>query len=161
VAPAIQNLEQQNAALQQGLARETRQRLDAQVAQAVPDYQEIDRDPRWHQFLLGVDPLTGQVRQSLLNDAIAAGRLYSVVAMFQAFRRQSLGEAQAPSAAGSRSRRPSSGKRTYTPAQIGELYRRHQAGEFVGREKDWEAQEKDFYDAQKENRIVMHAYISK
>jgi hypothetical protein len=57
----------------QRLALETRARLDREVAAAVPNYQEIDNDPRWHQWLRQVDPYNGRIRQELLNDAIAAG----------------------------------------------------------------------------------------
>ena len=71
VAPHLQNLESQNVALRQRLAVEARHRLDQRVERAVPDYREIDRDPQWHRWLLGVDTLTGRVRQQLLNDAIA------------------------------------------------------------------------------------------
>jgi hypothetical protein len=34
-------------------------RLDADLAAAVPNYQEIDADPRWLQWLGEIDPLTG------------------------------------------------------------------------------------------------------
>jgi hypothetical protein len=62
VAPQLQQLGQQNAELQQQLAREQRLRLDEQVARAVPNFQEIDRDPHWHRWLLQHDPLSGVVR---------------------------------------------------------------------------------------------------
>jgi hypothetical protein len=48
VAPHLQNLQQQNAKLRQRLAKEARHRLDQQVEQMVPDFREIDRNPRWH-----------------------------------------------------------------------------------------------------------------
>jgi hypothetical protein len=73
VAPHLQNLESQNAQLQQRLAVESRRRLDQQIAAAVPDYQEVDRNPAWHRWLLGIDHLSGRVRQTLLNEAIAVG----------------------------------------------------------------------------------------
>ncbi len=52
VAPHLQASEQQNLELQNRLAREARHRLDQQVERAVPNYREIDQDPRWHQWLL-------------------------------------------------------------------------------------------------------------
>ncbi|MGB9317977.1 MAG: hypothetical protein WCB62_23605, partial [Pseudolabrys sp.] len=51
VAPHLQASEQQNLELQNRLAREARARLDAAVERAVPNYREIDQDPRWHQWL--------------------------------------------------------------------------------------------------------------
>ena len=60
VAFHLQNLEQQNAELRQRLAVEARHSLDQRVEQAIPNYRDIDRDPRWHRWLLTVDPLSGQ-----------------------------------------------------------------------------------------------------
>jgi hypothetical protein len=88
VAPQLQHLGQQSAELMQRLARETRARLDREVAAAVPNYLEIDQDPRWHQWLIQVDPLNGRMRQELLNDAIAAGSATRVVAFFRGFQRE-------------------------------------------------------------------------
>src|SRR5580765_2130699 len=48
VAPHLQEIERQNAELRERLAREARRNLDQQVEIAVPNYREIDRDPRWH-----------------------------------------------------------------------------------------------------------------
>ena len=59
VAPHLQNLESQNAQLQQRLAVEARRRLDDQIARAVPAWQEIDKNPAWHRWLLGIDSLSG------------------------------------------------------------------------------------------------------
>src|SRR6478752_6622152 len=72
VAPHLQNLEQQNSELRQRLAIEARHSLDQRVEQALPNYREIDRDPRWHRWLLSVDPLSGCTRQQLLNQAVAS-----------------------------------------------------------------------------------------
>src|SRR5262245_1295507 len=73
VAPHLQNLEHQNAELRHHLAREQRHRLDQQVEAAIPNYREIDNDPRWHAWLRGLDLLNGRVRQYLLDQAISAG----------------------------------------------------------------------------------------
>src|SRR6516165_8361057 len=73
VRPHLETLSQQNEALLRGLAQERRHRLDAQVEQLVPDYREVDRDPAWHRWLLGIDPMSGRVRQALLDDAIRKG----------------------------------------------------------------------------------------
>src|SRR6516162_5559574 len=70
VAPQLAHLGQQSAELMQRLARETRARLDREVESAIPNYREIDEDPRWHQWLRQADPLNGRIRQELLNVAI-------------------------------------------------------------------------------------------
>jgi hypothetical protein len=68
VAPQLAAMHEDNAMLRERLAVEARHRLDAQVAAAVPNYREIDRDPRWHDWLLATDALSGRQRQVLLND---------------------------------------------------------------------------------------------
>ena len=64
VAPELQEIRNQNANLQQQLAREQRHRLDQQIEHALPDFRERDRDRRWHAWLRGTDTLSGRVRQS-------------------------------------------------------------------------------------------------
>ena len=72
VAPHLQASEQQKLELQNRLAREARARLDAAVERTVPNYREIDQEPRWHNWLRSVDPLSGRVRQTLLDEASPA-----------------------------------------------------------------------------------------
>ena len=91
VAPHLQNLESQNAQLRQRMAIEARRNLDQQIASAVPNYQEVDRDPRWHRWLLGVDTLSGRIRQHLLNDAITAGDARRVKSFFDSFQQEAAG----------------------------------------------------------------------
>jgi hypothetical protein len=127
LTPHLQNLSQQNAELQQRLAQEARRDLDQRVAQAVPDYQQIDRDPRWHQWLLTPDPLSGKLRQELLNDAIASSDLNRVVSFFRGFQ-QEAGAGTDQAAQQPRSRRmPMWGpdRRIYSRAEIAKLYRQH------------------------------------
>ena len=83
-APHLQTLEQQNAELQQRLAREARRNLDAAVERAIPNCRELDRDPNWHRWLLQPDPYAGVPRHRLLDDAIASGDANRVVASFAA-----------------------------------------------------------------------------
>jgi hypothetical protein len=157
VAPHLQKLEQQNASLQRQVAYETRQRLDAQVAAQVPDYQEIDRDPRWHRWLLGVDPLSGRVRQQLLDDAINRGDLYRVVGFFDGFKRE-YRASEASAAAPGRSR--SSGvKPIYTNESIKDLYAQRRKGAFT--EEQWKSIESDLAAALKEGRVAARPFLTK
>src|SRR5260370_27818386 len=80
VAPHLQQLDQQTAELRERLAQEAN--LDRAVERELPNYQEIDRDPRWHRFLLEIDTYTGRPRQALLNDAVASGSAERVSAFF-------------------------------------------------------------------------------
>jgi hypothetical protein len=86
------------------LAIEARRNLDQRVASAVPNYQEIDRDPRWHRWLLEIDSLTGRPRQQLLNDAIASTDAGRVAAFFRGFQ-QKAGDTQSPASASAASGR--------------------------------------------------------
>ena len=63
-------------------------RLDQAVEMAVPNYREIDRDPRWHRWLLGVDVLSGRVRQQLLNEAISSAAAPRVISFFRGFQQR-------------------------------------------------------------------------
>lgn len=163
LAPTLQQLGQQNAQLQQQVARTARQALDQRVESAVPNYREIDRDPAWHQFLLTTDPLSGRVRQVLLNDAIAASdaaRVISFFHMFQRENRSSEGESHSGRRTAS-SRASSFGPPTYTRAQIKQLYEAHRQGAYKDREAEWARQEVDIIRAGREGRILGPDYMTK
>jgi hypothetical protein len=165
VVPHLQNLEQQNAQLQQQLAVESRRSLDQRVAALLPNYSEIDADPRWHDWLRTVDPLSGRVRQILLDDAIAARDAHRIVRFFQTFlaqERASGGQAssghaasgQSVSSAYDRARRSAPSGRTYSRDEVARLYRQYMQGAYRGREDAWMRQEYDIIAAGREGRIV-------
>ena len=160
VAPHLQEIQQQNAELQRQLAREARRNLDAAVERAIPNYREVDRDPRWHHWLLEIDPLTGLRRQQILNDAIQSTDAGRVAAFFKGFMREA-GNIQPASAHAERARTTSSNRPTYTHEQIGQLYSAHRRGEFAGREAEWARIEADFFRAQREGRVVGMPYLTK
>ena len=156
VSPHIQQPNQQNAQLQRQLAVEARRNLDQRVGHTVPNYREIDRDPRWHQYLLGVDALSGRRRQTLLNDAINSGDHNRIATIFRTFQQQA--GAQPPQAhqAATRSTpfaRSASGGRIYSRDDISKLYRRHQQGAYANRKSEWARQEADIIAAGREGRI--------
>lgn len=180
VAPHLQAIEQQNAMLQERLAKEARRGLDQRVEMAVPNYREIDRDPRWHRWLLGVDVLSGRVRQTLLDEAISAAQAPRVISFFRGFlqEEQATGhidpasrslQAAAPReaavsldllAAPGRVRPATGGDASvpldrpiYTRAQVAQLYSQHRRGAYTGREAEWNRQEQDIIAAGREGRI--------
>jgi len=179
VAPRIQTLEQQNVELRRQLARQDRRAMDIAVESAVPNFREIDRNPRWHRWLLGIDVLSGRVRQTLLNDAISAGSAPRVAHFFNSFLNEEAATGHTPESAPSPvtppreptiplatlaapgRARPATGgeaslpgdRQTYTHAQIKELYRLHRKGAYLGREAEWARQENDIFAAQREGRI--------
>jgi hypothetical protein len=137
--------------LRERLARDARHRLDQQVAAAIPNYQEIDRDPYWHRFLLGVDPYTGRVRQALLNEAVASGNANRVIAFFRGFLQE---ERAGGTQASGRARSTPSKKPIYTRTQIDQLYAAHRRGAYTGREAEWARQEADIFAAIREGRVT-------
>jgi hypothetical protein len=159
VAPHLQDLQQQNVHLQRQLAKEARHRLDQAVERAVPDFREIDRNPRWHRWLLGIDALTGKVRQLLLNDAVASGSVSRVKAFFNGFKAEEADQARAPSGSSRQAR--SFGKPTSTREQIGQLYEQHRKGAYTGREDEWNKIEADIFAAQREGRVQGPPYLTK
>jgi hypothetical protein len=151
LAPVVQNLEQQHEQLQRRLAHEARRNLDAAVERQIPNYREIDRDPRWHRWLLGIDTYTGQSRQALLNIAIMDNSASRVVALFNGFLQEAGDTQQSPPTRGQSAGRRSSGRPTYTRPQIAALYERHRRGELVGPE--WDRLEYELIAAGREGRI--------
>jgi hypothetical protein len=98
VAPQLQQMHQQNEEMRQRLAQEARHNLDQRVELAVPSYREIDRNPRWHNWLLSIDLLSGRVRQQLLNEAIAAADAPRVISFFRGFLQDEQATGHEPSA---------------------------------------------------------------
>jgi hypothetical protein len=154
LAPVVQNLEQQHEQLQRRLAQEARRNLDAAVERAVPNYREIDRDPRWHRWLLGVDTYTGQSRQALLNIAIADNSAARVVALFNGFLQEAGDTQQSPPARGQAAGRRSSGKPIYSRDDIKRMYEQHRKGAWTGREVEWQRLEHELIAAGREGRIL-------
>jgi hypothetical protein len=113
VGPHLRSIEQQNAELRERLAREERRSLDQAIERAVPNWREIDRDPRWLQWLGGLDALSGRVRQDLLDEAIDQGNAMHVISFFRGFLREA-------GAAGhhGRPRQAAAGKPIYSRGQI-------------------------------------------
>lgn len=58
------------------------------LAAEVPDWEQINADQRWIQWLLDVDPVAGKQRQKALEEAQAAFDSKRVVALFNLFKAQ-------------------------------------------------------------------------
>jgi hypothetical protein len=148
-APQIEALGQQTLELHQQLAIERRKRLDADVEAAIPNFREIDRDPRWHSWLLGHDSLSGRVRQTLLNEAIRDGATHRVLAIFRSFMILHRVGGEQP-----RGGVPYEQPRTYTRQEIARLYDQHRRGAYKGREAEWQALERDIIQGGAQGRIL-------
>jgi hypothetical protein len=154
----LARLGEQSQQLMQRLARETTARLDREVEAAIPNYQEIDNDLRWHAWLRAADPHTGRMRQELLNDAIAAGSATRVVAFFRGFLREQGSQTTpvfdwGPGQVLERTR-PRPQGRIYSRDEVKRLYELHRKGKFVGREDEWNRLEWEIIRAGREGRIL-------
>jgi exonuclease VII large subunit len=162
VSPKLQQLEQQNASLQRQLAKEARHRMDQAVEAAIPNYREIDKDARWHRWLLGIDDLTGRVRQTLLDDAIQKGSSYRAIEFFRRFLQEAAGgTSQTYSSTTNRQTRSYGGAPVYTRKTIAQLYEQHRKGAWAGREAEWAQIEADIFRAQRESRVQDTPYLTK
>jgi hypothetical protein len=169
VAPYIQQLEQQNNALRQRQARDSKRLMDQQLEAAVPEFREVDRDSRWHQWLLERDALSGEIRQTLLNQAVASGDTPRVISFFRGFQRTVGGQSGGTSTRTSpplgmilhRTKESSSRGRTYDRSEIKRLYDAHRRGAYQGREAEWARQEADIFAAQRDGRFRDYDFVSK
>jgi hypothetical protein len=170
-APYLQNLEQQTIELQRRLAMEARRNLDQRVEAVVPDYRERDQDPRFHEYLREIDPLSGRPRQVLLNDAIASGDAARIANFFYGYdgsasARQGSGQG-APRASSPRARsHPStsagpSGQPVFTRPEIAALYAAHRRGAYKGREEEWARIEQSIIEAARTGNINSPPYLTK
>ena len=124
--------------MRQRLAVEARHSFDQRVERGVPNYREIDRNPRWHRWLLSLDP-SGCASA---EPAIVGSDANRVISFFRGFLQVDQATGQASSAASGRARSPN--KPVYTRAQIAQLYSLHRCGAYARREAEWDRQEADF-----------------
>jgi hypothetical protein len=85
VQPRLQEMRQENERLKQELERNTKRTFNDALSSAMPDWREIDNNPRWRQWLSLPDLYSNQLRQTLLQDAIRAGDVRRVIGFFNGF----------------------------------------------------------------------------
>lgn len=137
----------------------------------VPNWQAVNNNQEFHNWLLQVDPLTGITRQTYLESAqqeLDARRvanffrtwleLNGQAAVAQPNRKASASELEKQVAPG-RSRSapaPASDKgRTYSPEDIRNFFNDVRAGKYKGRDAERDRIERDIFAAQREGRITM------
>ena len=149
VSPHLQELERQNAELSARLAREVKRNLDAALERAVPEWRQVNNDPRFHQWLRGRDVLSGEIRQCLLDEAVARADAARVINFFRGFLQEA---SAAPGQGQAQPQYAAAGKRLYSRAQIAEMARRRRKGEFT--DAQWLAWEHELIAAGREGRIL-------
>ena len=182
VAPIAQRVDQVAQVTQQvgaRVAQNDQQSVLSMLASAVPNWQELNEDPGFLEWLDQVDPFSGQQRGALLKQAYKAHDGSRVVAFFSGYLKEHAAvnppSAPAPAAAaasapapqrkleqfvapgtpktGAASTQDGSGKRVWTRAEIGKFYADLQAGRFKGSAEERKKIEADIFAAQREGRI--------
>jgi len=165
VIPQVQRVAQQQAA-------STEERFWSNLAQRVPNWQQVNNDQDFQSWLLEVDPLTNTSRQTHLEIAQRDLDANRVVAFFNAFTSASGKFAPQANAQPNRSAselerqiapgraRGSSGAsagqtaKTYTPQDITKFFNDVRSGKYKGRETERDRVERDIFAAQRDGRIM-------
>lgn len=178
VAPKMTELENRNQELSQRLARSALTDMRADVTASVPNWREINRNPRFLAWLRLPDIYSGDVRQALLNRATQAADAPRVIAFFKGFlaEEEATGQSLAPqpeppvaprtpairldSLTAPGKARPAGGnsaqsvdKPVFTRAQIAAFYADVRASRYAGREVDKDKLEREIFAAQADGRV--------
>src|SRR6516165_9015227 len=137
MAPVLDRLEERDEQLREGLQRATKTAIDHALDTAVPNWREVNQDPRWFQWLNSPEPYSGYRRQDLLNDATAQGDADRVIRIFKGFVAEAGGQQGQAS-------QPGRAAPSYRPAQSsrGPLYSRSQILEMASRRRRGEIDDK-------------------
>lgn len=165
VIPQVQRVAQQQAA-------SAEERFWNNLAQRVPNWQQINNDQDFQSWLLDIDPLTNTSRQTHLEIAQRDLDANRVTAFFNAFTaasgrfapqanaqpNRSASELEKQIAPG-RSRGAAGGSagqtaKTYTPDDIKKFFNDVRSGRYKGRETERDRVERDIFAAQREGRIM-------
>jgi hypothetical protein len=161
----FQKLRSELGAVSQTTAKSAEERFLDKLTSIVPDWQEIDSDERWQDWLREVDPLYGAPRQSLLDSAYNALDASRIAAVFNAWKAQfkpAQSEAPAPKAELARQVAPSKAsaptptstpeKPVWTDAMIAEFWGDVRKGKFRGRETEIDRIDQEIHAAIAEGR---------
>ena len=136
----------------------------------IPNWEQINADPQFHQWLLTPDPMTGITRQTYIEDAQKNLDVTRVASIFQAFNPQVGAPTQRTTTRQSNvtelerqigpgrtlaATSPSTQEaRRWTRAEISKLYDDNRRGKFAGRENEFKELERDLFAAQQDGRIA-------
>lgn len=180
---ALENMQQQFYSLQQNVVptvqrvahnqqRSANQEFLVELTRQVPNWETVNGDRRFHDWLLTPDPMSGISRQIYLEEAHKSLDIARVAAVFNSFLNGSAtgaptqvqGRRTAPSSdlqsqiAPGRSlssAAPSANEaRKWTRAEITKLYDDKLRGRYAGREAEFAALERDVFSAQLEGRVA-------
>jgi hypothetical protein len=178
VAQRVDQVAQHSQQVGARVARSDQQSVLAMLETAVPNWQELNEDQGFLEWLDQVDPFSGHKRGALLNQAYKSHDGPRVVAFFNGYLKEhaTVTPPAAPAApaaptpaapqkrldqlvvpgtpkTGAASTQDGSGKRVWSRAEIGSFYSEVQAGRFKGTPEQRKALEADIFAAQREGRI--------
>lgn len=84
--PVIDQTREQVGHVSTQVYRNEQERFFGELAKAVPDFQEVNADQRWLDWLAETDQMAGVPRQAFLNDAQSKLDYTRVARLFQAFK---------------------------------------------------------------------------
>lgn len=165
LAPAVQQV-----AVKQHAS--TEEQFFTKLGHAVPDWAAVNDDPRFHDWLLSPDSMTGITRQTYLADAQRSFDLSRVVSIFNAWKREAgiapqpqaetnrpniderLAKQVAPGRANAATQAPQQkAEKVWTRKEIAQFFEDKRTGKFKGRESEMASLEKDIFQAQKQGRV--------
>ena len=179
VSPELARLNQTTQQVRQTVVKQSQDGVYQQLANAIPNWSEINQSPRFKAWAGLRDVYSGEVRSKLLNAALQAADAPRVVAFFRGFLAEEQATGQAPEpqheaatprqaavplemlAAPGRAKPAPGGtmpgspadKPIFTRAQISEFYTRVRQGAYNGRDADKARDEAMIFSAQKEGRV--------
>lgn len=126
----LQEIKSELGQLREEKRQDAEARFWSDLEAQVPNFRAVNAEPAFHQWLTGIDPLSGQPRQQLLVGAQEALDAYRVAAVFKSFAAvapkaapQPIPDDQVqPRQARTAAPEPQQGK-TWTRAEISEFYR--------------------------------------
>jgi len=163
----------QRVAHQQAMSSE--ERFWTALSNSVPNWQQINNDSGFQNWLLSIDPLTGISRQTYLEQAQNSLDVSRVVAFFQSYSESSgkfLADANAqpnrsavssqlekqvnPGRSKGGSAPVTQNAKTYTAADITDFFNKVRQGVYRGKEDERDRIERDIFAAQRDGRIVVN-----
>jgi hypothetical protein len=174
VVPMVQQVAQTQA-------KTAHERFYEALSSRVPDWQSVNENAKFHEWLLSQDPLSGLQRQTLLTDAHNNLDLVRVASIFDTWKReagivaapannaaaaataksanQSRLEKQIAPGRASASAAPSTQAQTkqWTRSEIAAFFRDNMEGKYKGREAEARKLESDIFLAQREGRVSLNA----
>lgn len=175
VVPVVQNV----AAAQAKTAHEL---FYEKLTERVSDWRSVNNNPKFHDWLLSADPLSGLQRQTLLTDAHNSLDLERVVNIFE-MGKQAIGAKPAPAVAPPTAPTPAAAsnvsklekqiapgrastgsappqqqqKKQWSRTEISKFFSDKLQGKYKGREAEARAMEQDIFAAQREGRVSLNA----